>query len=146
MRSILTWLSDQDEEGKSSLRDSIMLLVFFLLVFILSLVIDPDSPDYYRAHNGLLVVCVFSALLLFVRRSDVLRITSSIIEHARHRSLPQIKDVSDYIQLLVFCLTIVSVLFVLDLSFLENFGLRIGAVVGLALLSILRSAISTLRN
>lgn len=116
-------------------------LVMLLAVVILSffaLINEENTRDYYHSHNTLFV-CIILFFISFVVREEVrkhmfLSIRKLLIEKRKI----DMYEVGDVLLALAYLLSFASFLIV-DFSFLQNYGLKISAVVAVNLYIMLKT-------
>jgi len=97
-----------------------------------------DTREYYHSHNTLFVMIIIAFISFVVREEVRKHMFLSIKKLAIERRKIDMYEVGDILLALAYLLAFASFLIV-DFSFLQNFGLKISAVVAVNLYIMLKT-------
>ena len=132
-----TWFESHPNEQKKFFKDHFWGAICLVGIISIVLVLGDEHPKYYKAQNGLFVVLITFLLLTLIRRNGLIRILRNTFD-LRKKEI-SLNDISDIIFTLMIILALVSFLFILDLEFISDSGIKIGGVVALSLTSLFGS-------
>ena len=118
------------------------LLTLFLLLGLLALICltffyENGTSEYYRANSGLFVISVMVFLIFIGSRQKTKNIFSDLKRLFTNNDELKLTNYGDIILLVIYVTAMFSFIFVLDLSFIENSGIRISAVVSVTIIKLL---------
>lgn len=116
-------------------------LVMLSAVIILSffaLIDDENTGEYYHSHNTLFVMIIIAFISFIVREEVRKHMFSSIRKLVIERRRIDMYEVGDILLALAYLLSFASFLIV-DFSFIQNYGLKISAVVAVNLYIMLKT-------
>jgi hypothetical protein len=140
------WYNNQPQSAKKWFENISLGLFFILIVFIVTLALDVEDSSYYKAHGALFMLCLCVALLLIIRRLELIQMLKNFWRVISLDESVNLVEINDALFVVALMIVSFSILFIIDLSFLSNYGIRIGAVAAIALSSLLRSLISSFRR
>jgi len=101
------------------------------------LVIGDGHPKYDKAQNGLFVVLIMFLLLTLIRRDGLVQVIRNTFDLGKKEF--SLSDLSDIIFTLMIILALVSFIFVLDLKFISDNGIKIGGIIAVSIASLFSS-------
>ncbi len=113
-------------------------------IMLIVLIIGDEHPKYYKAQNGLFLILIMFLLLTLIRRNGLVQIVINTFD-LRKKEIA-LNDLSDMIFTLMIILALVSFIFILDLKFISDNGVKIGGVVAVVFVSLLSSLKKTFKK
>ncbi|MDD5703236.1 MAG: hypothetical protein PHU23_14460 [Dehalococcoidales bacterium] len=126
-----------DENDRGDFWVCFIGVFIYLGITIWAIFESSEANIYYKLHNCLFMICLISfAVVLIGKRSRnyIFNQAKSVFDKKRDSEL---NNYTWLMYLFIFGLSIVAFLFVIDLSFLKNYGLRISGVVGVLIMRII---------
>lgn len=119
------------------------LLLFLGLLILISLIFltfffEYRSGEYYRANSGLFVINIMIFLIFIAGQQKTKMIFSNLKRVYSERDKLTLSDYGDILLLIVYATAMLSFIFILDLTFIENYGIRISAVVSVTIVKLLK--------
>ena len=133
------WYRSHSDRDRKLFESILFLLIPTLTILFYTLTKNPADDGYYKMHSALFVCSVMIALLFVIRKSEINLIVKNTwftITNFRKTNLAEIVDAIFFLCGIIF---IISMLFVIDLDFMSNYGIRIGGVVALGIAKALRT-------
>lgn len=131
---------DRSEKRERLIVSMVADALFVGLLIAANFFLEKNTRQYYHAHHAVMILSVLYSLGFIVTRSLV---KQSIIALTKKAALEwRLLNLDDWDNLqwgVSFLLAVIGFMTV-DISFFENYGLRISAVVGMALFRIMRVA------
>lgn len=129
-----------ESQGTSDL-DWVLINGFWVvgLIFLISvaLFLETGTRDYFHAHNGLFVV-IFLAVISFMLRTKVTRrMITSIKKAFTGTEKLSLYEKGDLTLAGAYLLSIFGFI-ILDTSFFENYGFKIGTIAAISLVQMIR--------
>jgi hypothetical protein len=139
MKRIITHSDAQ--KIKREQDDKVYRIVAFLCLVImlsLALFIGKGDKNYYKVQGGLFICCIFEILLSFtIIKYEYSVIVSGLKKLMNNEYSFTSREKSNLVWMVNFVLALFGLLIV-DNSFLDNGGVRIGAVMGIAFFKMAR--------
>ena len=132
-----TWFESHSNEQKKFFKDHFWGAICLVGIMSIVLVLGDEHPKYYKAQNGLFIVLVMFLLLSIIRRNGLVQIIRNTFDFGKKEIT--LNDITDIIFTLMIILALVSFLFLLDLEFISDSGIKIGGVVALTFISLFGS-------
>ncbi|HCT53317.1 MAG TPA: hypothetical protein DF712_12765 [Balneola sp.] len=132
-----TWFESHSNEQKKFFKDHFWGAICLVGIMSIVLVLGDEHPKYYKAQNGLFIVLVMFLLLSIIRRNGLVQIIRNTFDFGKKEIT--LNDITDIIFTLMIILALVSFLFILDLEFISDSGIKIGGVVALTFISLFGS-------
>lgn len=126
------WWADQPEDARTSATNLGIMLIGQFAIVITALITSPDHPSYHKVHGGLFIVSTVAVLIFFALKGalrTMLRHTWSTFARPHQATLPQVVDA---MRILMLTVALVSLTFIVDLSFFRH-GFRIGGAAAVSL-------------
>ena len=117
---------------------SVMGIFFILLLIFLVIFFEKGTRLYYRSNNGLFIIDVMFFLLFVGGKEKTKELLKKTMNFFQNKLEMTLYNIGDLLLLSMYTIAIVSFIFVLDLSFLNNYGIRISAVVGVILTKLIK--------
>ena len=136
---IIDWYKSHDEKEKSNFVAVSWVLIAVLGLMLIVLSIGQEHDDYFKANNGLFLMCIMTLFLILIRRKTFDQIFKNSFKLLSKKRPIELLFLSDFIFLLSVLAVLISFLFVLDLTFISENGLQIGGVVAVSMASLLNS-------
>ncbi|MBO6621743.1 MAG: hypothetical protein JJ927_15150 [Balneola sp.] len=136
---IIDWYKSHDEKEKSNFVAVSWVLIAVLGLMLIVLSIGQEHDDYFKANNGLFLMCIMTLVLILIRRKTFDQIFKNSFKLLSKKRPIELLFLSDFIFLLSVLAVLISFLFVLDLTFISENGLQIGGVVAVSMASLLNS-------
>jgi len=121
---------------KESFWLSLIPLMGFIIVIIFCETSEKNTKDYYHSQNTLFIISMLTMLYMVVKVRFHDTPIKSIIKFFKREKL-SITESQNVIEGAVFMVALYGLLTV-DMSFLHNYGFRIGTVVAFAFIKVLR--------
>lgn len=144
MMELKKWYETHSNKEKKFLKDHIGGAVCLIGIMLIVLVIGDEHPKYYKAQNGLFLVLIMFLLLTLIRRNGLVQIVRNTFDLRKNEIT--LNDISDMIFTLMIILALVSFIFVLDLKFISDNGIKIGGVVAVSFASLFSSLRKTFKK
>ncbi len=123
-------------------REWFVLLLLGLLglisLILLTFFFEHRSEEYYHANSGLFIIDIMIFLIFIAGKQKTKMIFSNLKRVYTERDKLTLLDYGDILLLLTYVTAILSFIFVLDLSFIKNYGIRISAVVSVTIAKLLK--------
>ncbi|MAT58370.1 MAG: hypothetical protein K8F60_01640 [Melioribacteraceae bacterium] len=137
--NILKLYKDTDNKDVREMFLLMCLAILGLMTMItLTYIFEEGSSSYYRAQNGLFILDIMCFLLLIgytaKTKEAFIRLKKFFIKDESIDLL----DCNHILLLVVYLIAITSFIFILDLSFMSNYGIKIGAVVAVTIVKMLK--------
>lgn len=145
MEKLKDWYQAHSEEDKKFFKDSIIAVFLLLVMMVIVLVTEEEHSDYFYVQNGLFLVLLMFVILILIRRNGLVEIIRNTFTFTKKENIT-INDLSDVVFTVSIVLVLVSFLFVLDVSFFSENGIKIGGVVAVSLAGLLNSFRHTFKN
>jgi uncharacterized membrane protein YfcA len=130
-----------EPDDKKGHLDWFLVNCFFLCsiigLFILLLITEYNPKDYYYLHNGAFVAILLTILSFIVRRSVNDHMYNSLRKLIHTGDALSLYEKGDVALSLTYLMAFIS-FFVIDFSFLKNYGLRVSAVAAVGVYELLR--------
>ena len=133
------WYKNQSEEDRKLFESILIAFVGLLVLLIYTLTKTPGESGFLKIHSALFIGCVFVFLMLIIRRSDLGVILKNSWKTVTQFKAVNLTELTDTVFFSSAFIAVFTVLFVIDLSFLSSYGIRIGAVIAVGLLKVLKS-------
>lgn len=141
MNIIKTYKDTKSKECREWFLLGLFSAVGILMMIFLTFIFEEGTQDYYHANNGLFIGIILNCLLLLGGKEKT-KVILHKVNKVFKRSLDlNLYDYGDILLLCTYILAIVSFIFILDLSFIENYGVRISAVVGITIAKLLKDLV-----
>ncbi len=137
------WYLSYSDKDRKLFESLLFILLPVLVLFFYTLTKEPTDDGYYKMHSALFLCCIMIALLFVIRKSEInLIVKNAWLTVSKNKGVG-LPEVVDSLFFLCGVLVIVSLIFVIDLSFLSNYGIRIGGVVAFGLAKTLKTIFSS---
>ncbi len=143
---ILEWYKSQTEKDKSNFVLNLWIIFAVSGLMLIAAFIGEDHSDYFKAQNGLFLMCLIFLVLILIRRHGFANIYRNCLSFIKKDKQITLDAVTDLVFLSTTILVIVSFVFVLDLTFISDNGLRIGGVVSVIFASLFSSLRKTFKT
>ena len=142
----MEWYRGQSEKERKLFESVLLILIAVGFLLIYTLTKDLNESGYYKIHSALFYCNIIVFLIFIVRRNDIIEICKSTYKAIVDVKNSGLKEFTDSLFFALGVIFIVSVLFVIDTSFLSNYGIRIGAVAAFGLVMVLKSVVISFKN
>lgn len=112
------------------------ILSFTLIILITSLFYEQGERLYYKANMTLFTLSIIN-IVLFIKGYERHRKLYKLIKLGEFRTKSNIGYWGDILIYITYFITIYVIIFVIDLEFLQNQGIKIGAVVAISVLKLI---------
>ena len=133
------WYQSYSDKDRKIFESLLFVLIPVIVLFIYTLTKDPADSGYYKMHSALFLCSVMIGLLFVIRKSELLSIAKSPWYILSKNKKVGLTEVIDSLFFLCGVVVIVSLVFVIDLEFMSNYGIRIGGVVAFGIAKALKS-------
>jgi hypothetical protein len=117
-------------------------LLFFLTIIAMIVIVmlqEEGSRDYYVANNGLLIMNLITFLIFLVGKTQKTRsLYKSFSKLATRKIALSLPELGNIFLLSSFVISVLSFILILDLSFMQNYGIRIGGAASVIVFKIIR--------
>lgn len=137
MKDFLQAYKISSKNDKETFWYAVIMLLLYPVIILWALLISENSSGYYRVHNTLFILCIFCFVLVMVGKNTTIYLFSQFKQLFIKMTSYDISNYTWLIVMIVFILSIIAFLFVLDISFISNYGIRISAVAGVLLMRLL---------
>lgn len=137
------WYREYSDKERKLFESILLLLIPTLVLFLYTLTKEPLEDGYYKLHSALFYCCILIFLLFVIRRFDfsaILKNSWKVLTRFKSSTLPDMMDTLFLANGLIF---FISILFVIDVSALSNYGVRIGAVAAFGFFGVIRSVVKS---
>lgn len=138
------WYETHSKEEKDFFLLHFRSAICFLAIFLVAAFIGDEHPKYYKAQNALFIGLTMFLLLILIRRNGLVQIVRNTFD-LRKKEI-KLNDISDIIFTLMIILSLVSFIFILDLKFISNIGIKIGGVIAVSFVSLFSSLRKTFKK
>lgn len=131
-------------EGSNKISDSDWLIVNaisvlgFVGLYLISSTVEIDTNDYYHIQNGLFILSCLAILVFVAGKNLNIQIYESAKKAIQATDTISKRDLGNIFLGVTYVIAFVT-LFVIDLSFLPSYGLRISGVVAVNTYVLLRN-------
>lgn len=125
-------------------RDMFESISVGLIGLILTIIWAFFDYGYSGVHKALAFYCLMIGLLTILRRGDLKLIIENTNKVFSNYVGSNLSEIGDTVFLLAVMLSMLTILFIIDLEILSNAGIRIGAAGGVALVSVLGHVLKSL--
>ena len=129
-------------QEKDRLLTRVVLAVGLVVLSALPLLHDTGSRTYYRANNALFLINALVVILFIVSKNVNRALLKCFLGFFDGKRILSLNEIGDGLVFLSYMVTLLSTLFILDVSFISNYGVRIGGVMGVIIFRVLRNAFS----
>lgn len=143
---IRNWYKAHTEKDKSHFTLNVWIILAVTGLMLIASNVEENDPDYFKAQNGLFLMCLIFLALIFIRRNgliDIVKNSTNLIKRDRKISL---EAFTDLIFLTTTILVMLSFIYVLDLEFISSNGIKVGGVVAVIFASLLSSLRKTFKK
>jgi hypothetical protein len=133
------WYKQQSKNDRD-MFESISVVLLAMLLFLCWVLIDYNNPEI---HKVLGYGCLMVGLAVVFRRGDLKSIFYNTKKVYSNYQESNLAEIGDTVFLVAVILSMLTILFIIDLDILSNAGIRIGAAGGVALVSVLGHVIKS---
>lgn len=147
MKIIKLYKKEKDKEKKEWFLYSVIIFLGSFFCSLFPIIYESNDRLYLKANivQFIMIIIVFSLFLISKEKSkEIYRHWKEFI--FRKDKLFTVYEYGDVFLFNTFLLASFSMIFILDLDFINNYGIKIGTVVAINLIYILRNIVSTRRK
>jgi hypothetical protein len=141
-----TYRSQVDKQTRKTVFLWSTMFASILGIDVIILLQDEGTRLYYKGNNGLLILIILYGLAFIAVGKSIREMAGSFVRLLRTGREIESSEIPGVLMFLTLLSLTASVLFVLDLSFVKSYGVKIGAVIGVYLIKIIRDLISKYRS
>ena len=121
-----------------------LLLTIFAAISLLCLIYiasiqEIGSRLHYKCHNSLFFLCILFLVVFVISRNNTKSQFKHFLSMIKFNKNMSLSDLADGVIFLIYIICFLAFLFILDISFLSNYGVRISGVVGVLLFRIIKT-------
>lgn len=146
MIMIVDWYKSHSEKDRSHFTLNIWIIGAVVGLMLIASYVEVNDQDYFKAQNGLFLMCLIFLILILIRRNGIVDILKNSINLFKRSAQVNLEKITDFIFLTTTILVIISFVFVLDLEFISDNGIKIGGVIAVIFASLLSSLKKTFRK
>lgn len=139
------WYRSHSKRDRTLFESILIVLLPLIFLFVYTLTKGQNEDGYFKIHSALFVCSMFVFLLAVLRRNDFKEMIQNSWKVVTNFSIVGLIELIDILFLITLLLSFISVLFVIDLSFMSNYGVRIGAVASVGLFRVLKSVLKSFK-
>jgi len=143
---LLNWYKGHSEKDKTHFTVNIWIIFAVTGLMLIASYVEENDPDYFKAQNGLFVMCLMFLILILIRRNGLIDIFKNSINLIKGDVQLNLEVITDLIFLTTTVLVTLCFLFVLNLEFITDNGLKVGGVVAVIFASLLNSLRKTFKK
>ena len=133
------------KKHKKNDRELFEYSAIFLGGLLLALIWATFEYDYPGVHKALAFYCLLTFLLSLMRRGDFQSMLSNAKKVLGNFKKTSLQEINDALFVIIVGMSLITILFVIDLEILSNAGTRIGAAAAFGLFVLLKHVIQSFR-
>lgn len=138
MRIIKLYKKTKDKEEREWFLLGILGLFFLVVLNGTVLYFEKGTHLYYKANNGLFIANILFFIIFVGGKSIIRKIVHNLKYNTIKKNIFTLHDIGNYLLIINISISFLSFIFILDLSFIGNYGIRIGAVVGVIIVRLIQ--------
>lgn len=140
------WYRKQPENIRNLFENTVLFFFTMLAAYVYVFSKSEGEAGYNNAHWALTFSCIIIFLLMLLKRSDYLKMIYNFKKAILNLREISLIELTDAILTLCALLAVVAILFVIDLSFFTDYGIRITAVAAVGFVTILKAIFQSFKK